>query len=167
MDMGNIPSYGKSFRSETEISSARGLDGLSKLLNSVLISQSYKLLPQLKNFMLKVKYSLLTMPSAWPDGCIAPKNMWPQYVELGAWEVTPDVRRIFPLNPATTSVIFGITCIFFGLGHILLVYMSHSKCILWSGSCSNWALISGNNGRGSIQGFADIEPEPHASLMLG
>ena len=42
LDMGNIPSYGKAFRSETEISSARGLDGLSKLLNSVLISQSYK-----------------------------------------------------------------------------------------------------------------------------
>ena len=43
--------------------------------------------------------------------------------------------------------------------------MSRNKYILWRGSCSNWALISDNNNRGSIQGCVDIVPEPHASLV--
>ena len=40
--MGNVPDYGKTFRSKAEMSSARGLGGHLKLLNSVFISQDYE-----------------------------------------------------------------------------------------------------------------------------
>ena len=39
--LGNISHYGKAFRSETEISSARGSVDRKKLLNCVFICQSY------------------------------------------------------------------------------------------------------------------------------
>ena len=53
--MGNIPGYGKTFRSETEIYSARGHGGPQKLLNSVLIIQSYKTAFSVKISTLKVE----------------------------------------------------------------------------------------------------------------
>ena len=59
--MGNIPGYGKTFRSETEISSARALGGTYKLLNIVFISKSYTNAISVQNPMLKVEYFFLDL----------------------------------------------------------------------------------------------------------
>ena len=57
--MGNIPGYGKTFRWETEIASARGLSGPYKLLKKFFFSN-----PTLQNDNLNAQFTITRVNAA-------------------------------------------------------------------------------------------------------